>query len=134
MRKNGWEKRLADFLDSQKDSPFIWGKNDCVLFASKAANEIVERDLEPEILGYGEYNKAKAIAILREHGGEISGIFDKHFKRKLKTMAQRGDIAVVKYNGDKAAGVVIGRMVICKTVDGLINVPMNDAITVWGVE
>ena len=134
MRKQGWEKRLADFLHAQRDLPFIWGKNDCVLFTSKAANEITERDLEPEMLGYGEYNKKKAVEILKEHGGEISGIFDKHFKRKLKTMANRGDIALVKHNNEKAAGVVIGKYVVCKTLGGLINVPVNDAIIVWGVD
>jgi hypothetical protein len=134
MRKQGWEKRLTDFLEAQRKLPFVWGQNDCVLFASKAANEVVDRDLTPEMLGYGEYDKARAIEILREHGGDISGIFDKHFKRKVKSMAQRGDIALVKHKDQKAAGVIVGRYVMCKTLDGMINVPMNDAIIVWGVE
>lgn len=134
MRVQGWERRLADFLEGQKNQPFEWGKNDCILFASKAADQVTDRDLVPEMLGYGEYDKARAVEILREHGGDISGIFDKHFKRRIKAMAKRGDIALVKRGATKAAGVVVGRFVICKTAEGVVNVPIKDALMIWGVD
>jgi len=85
VRVQGWEKRLADFIDAQKDTPFEWGKNDCVIFTVMSANEIVDRDLKSELETYGAYDKEKAIDILRGHGGSISTVFDLHFKRKLKS-------------------------------------------------
>lgn len=135
MRIQGWEKRLADYFYLQKDRPFEWGKNDCILFSAHAVALILDRDIDGEILGYGEYDKDRALELLRKYGGSISGILDNHFKRKdNKYLASRGDIATVSDNGTEATGVVYGRSVICKTIDGLKYIPIEKITTVWSVE
>lgn len=134
MRKQGWEKRLEDYFGAQWDLPFIWGENDCVLFAANAAQLLVDRDLMPEIMSYKPYDKARAVELIRDAGGSIINIFDKHFPQKLKKFAQRGDIAVVKHGGMEAAGVVSGRYVICKAQHGLTFINIADAIKCWSVE
>ena len=136
MKKQGWEKSLDDYIQGQRHTKFEWGKNDCVLFAARAA--LAQGvDTVQEIENYGEYDKAKAIEILRNHGGDLSALFDKRFKRRYpKSRAMRGDIALVIVDGVKAAGVIdgTGRHVAIKTYDGVRHVPLADALIVWGVE
>jgi hypothetical protein len=136
MRCEGWEKKLSDYLEAQAKTPFVWGENDCVLFAAKAAQEILTgRDIAGEISSYGEYNEQTAADIITQHGGSLAGIFDKHFSRKHKHTVQRGDIAIIDFNGQEAAGVVSGRYVFCKSLSGRL-VPINiiNILTAWEVE
>jgi hypothetical protein len=76
------KKRLADYFELQKDRPFVWGENDCILFSANAVSLLLDRDIIGEISEYGTYDRELALEILSRHGGQISGILDKHFKRK----------------------------------------------------
>ena len=135
MRVQGWEKRLADYFELQKDRPFVWGENDCILFSANAVSLILDRDIIGEIAEYGTYDKQLALEILQRHGGEISGILDKHFKRKTNHLrAKRGDIATVQDGDTEATGIVYGHHVICKTLTGLKHVSINNIVTLWEVE
>ncbi len=33
----GWDIRLANWIDSVRDEPFRWGPHDCITFANNAA-------------------------------------------------------------------------------------------------
>lgn len=137
MRKQGWETALAEYIAKQQDTPFVWGQNDCILFASRAADIILERDLLPEIAKYGEYDEGMALEILKQHGGAVEGIFDRHFKRYENTAeAKRGDIAIVEWHGIKAAGIIdtSGRKVSCKTEKGIIAIPVSFIVCAWNIE
>lgn len=136
MRIQGWEKALEQYIQEQKNSHFVWGANDCVLFSARAANAIVEHSLDDQINSYGNYNEESAIDLIRRHGG-ISGIIDKHFKRYAKPlMAKRGDIVLVKIDGHKACGIIdnTGRNAICKTMDGIRSISINKALLAWEVQ
>lgn len=132
MRKQGWEIILDDYITTQKAIPFVWGHTDCVLFAANCANAILEQDLSPQIAAYGDYDEAAALEYVRACNG-IAGIFDRHFTRRPVKTAQRGDIVVMNFNGTKAAGICNGRLAVCKTIDGIIFVPMIHALAAWEV-
>ena len=136
MKKQGWETELEKYIEQQRSEPFVWGKNDCVLFAAKAA-KVQGVETGPDMESYGEYDKARALEILREHGGDIAALFDKRFNRRFpKASAKRGDIALIEIDGHKAAGIVdlTGRQVAVKTVDSLRHIPIAKALIVWGVD
>lgn len=133
MRKQGWEVILQQYIDTQRDMPFAWGVNDCVLFSANAANAILEEDLQPQIDSYGDYDEDMGKALILECNG-IAGIFDRHFKRKPIKTANRGDIVLVKYEGNKVAGICNGRNVICKTHTGIKFIPIDLALAAWSVE
>jgi hypothetical protein len=135
MRVQGWEKRLADYFELQKDRPFVWGENDCILFSANAVSLLLDRDIIGEISEYGTYDRELALEILSRHGGQISGILDKHFKRKPNVLkAKRGDIALVELDGTEYTGIVYGHSVICKTTTGLKHISVNNISVLWEVE
>jgi hypothetical protein len=138
MRKQDWEKRLAMYLHSEKETPFVWGQNDCITFSAKAAIEILEDDQsrKDQLSAYKLDSEETANAIISQYGS-MEAIFDRHFKRRVnKSLMKRGDICMVLFNGIKAAGVLdtTGRKVSCKTVAGLIFVPVGKITTIWDIE
>lgn len=137
MRKQGWEKLLADYLHEQRDIPFEWGVSDCILFAAHGADLILEKDYSEEIELCGGYDEKGACEILEMHGGDIEGIFDEYFERHDNIlMARRGDVAVIEYCEIAQAGIIntSGTHVSVKTEKGLFNVPIRKIRTVWRVE
>lgn len=139
MRKQGWEKRLSDFLSAEREAPFVWGKNDCIAFAAKAANEVVERDLMPEFDSYGAYDEKAAQEMLAKFDGDLCRFFDAHFRRRYNlNFIQRGDIVVIEFRGVRAAGVLdcSGRVIACKTLAGLLHVPLdkNKIVGAWDID
>lgn len=138
MRKQDWEKRLAMYLHSEKETPFVWGQNDCITFSAKAAIAMLEDGQKrlDELNAYNLDSEETAQTIIAEHGS-MEAIFDRHFKRRVnKALMKRGDICMVEFNGVKAAGVLdtTGRKVACKTVAGLIFVPVSKITNIWDIE
>lgn len=138
MRKQDWENRLAMYIDLQRGKPFIWGKNDCVIFAGTAADEILERDYSKELKKYvGKYTDKNHKKALSKFGDTVESVFDKYFKRyENKAFAKRGDIVTVNFKGERACGVIDtgGRSVVCKTYEGLRHIPVSFIETAWNIE
>lgn len=135
MRKQNWPVILEEYIQSHESSEFVWGANDCVLFSANCANALLEESLDEEIASYGQYDEAGAAQII-EQKGSMSAIMDAHFERYPSVaQAKRGDIVLVRIESGKAFGVVdgTGRRVACKTVDGLIFVPLLKGLRAWAV-
>lgn len=138
LRKQDWEKRLADYIDNQRNMPFVWGKNDCVIFAGKAANEILERNYTKDLKKYvGKYTDKTHKKALSDFGDTVESVFDAYFTRyENKAFAKRGDIVTVLFKGERACGVIDtgGRSVVCKTYNGLRHIPVSFIDTAWNIE
>ena len=59
MRHPDWPSRLVDFIESRRNSPFVWGSNDCLCFAADAliaamfaARPRLEAELATLVRGY----------------------------------------------------------------------------------
>lgn len=130
-RKENWAMLLSDYLKSRKAMPFIWGENDCLMFAAKAVEAITGESL---YAGYPVYaTEAEAVSILENHGGVV-GIISKSLGgggRNVLT-AKRGDVAIVKMP-EITAGIVddSGRSVALIAKEGLIRVPLSKAWRIW---
>lgn len=44
MRYPDWQKRFWAAMNEQRSSPFVWGANDCVLFAASMADAVSDSD------------------------------------------------------------------------------------------
>lgn len=133
MRKDGWEKLLSEYIETERSKPFEWGTRDCVTFTARAIGVVSDIDVEAIISTYGQYDKIEAARILLGKNNDICAFFDEHLKRKPKAQAKRGDVACVSIDGRNTLGIVDGRRVICKTEDDVLFVPVVGALVVWGV-
>jgi hypothetical protein len=128
MRYEDWEKRLNDYLNTV--GPFEWGANDCCLFAANAVMAMTGEDYAKEYRGY---KTAKgALGKLKDLG--VEGVATKALgESKPPLFAQRGDVVAVKTNEEIALGICIGAKIAAVGQDGLVMLPMSQAIQAWSV-
>ena len=129
MRIDGWELRLQEKIDNVQ--PFEWGTNDCCMFAVSVVEAITGVDHGIAYRGYK--TKRGAASRLLKAGGTESIATDALGAPKSYKFARRGD--VVSYNAveEIALGICIGDKIAAVSDNGLILLPMNQAINAWSV-
>lgn len=126
-------QQLNNLLKNHKDQPFVWGKNDCCLFAANTVLATTGKDLAAEFRG--KYRtKMGAARILKKHGYQS---IEQLLNAKLGTpiaplTATTGDVALIEnYDQERSAGIVFRSSVYCVGLRGLIQVPLSSVIYVW---
>jgi hypothetical protein len=129
MRLDNWEKLLNDYLFQV--GPFEWGANDCCLFAANGVLAMTGKDYAAEYRGY---KTAKgAFSRLQKNGG-VQGLATKAWgAAKPALMAKRGDPVLFDSGDGLALGLCIGAKIAAVGQDGLVMLPMNQAIEAWSV-
>jgi hypothetical protein len=134
VRLADWPERLAALLFVRLSSPFIWGANDCCLFAADAVQATTGTD--PAAHLRGSYSTAtQAARVLAEHGG-VRAIATQALGEPMPhaAMAQRGDVVCVPLDGRDTLGVVAGDGQWCAPGElGLVYRPMAEVQTAWRV-
>ena len=128
MRREDWEKRLMAYLEQV--GPFEWGENDCCLFA---ANGVLAMTGEDYAKPYRGYKTAKgALGKLKDLG--VDGVATKALgEPKQPAFAKRGDVVSFESGDGLALGLCIGAKIAAVGQDGLIMLPMSQAIQAWSV-
>lgn len=129
VRKQDWPERLGDFIEQRRDTPFVWGKSDCCLFAADGVEVITGIDFAEK--WRGKYSSALgAMRFVRQDGG-IDKLVSLESLPAL--MAQRGDVVMVGTQGDYALGVCLGRSLAAQGPDGVQFLPADRALLAWKV-
>ncbi|GGB15175.1 hypothetical protein GCM10011380_00730 [Sphingomonas metalli] len=99
-----WEERLHDYLAAQEGAEFVWGKNDCALFAAGAVQAMTGED--PATAYRGRYTTAAgSVRALKRYGaGTLVSTIDALFPQRDPGFARRGDLVMV----DGMVGVCVG--------------------------
>lgn len=120
-----WDLRLTQFIDANRNTPFEWGRWDCVMFASSAIETMTGiRVGENYAFKYNSPLTAARIlktsgfgsladAVLKETGGKIHPI----------PAMGRGDIVVLPESNEHpvgACGVCIGSWTAFPVLHGLV--------------
>lgn len=130
VRLEGWEMRISQYIKENENTPFEWGKNDCVLFIGKAVEIITGANY------YSQFNystKEEAEKIIKENNG-IQGLLTKYIGKPHNNykFACRGDIVLMRLP-DITCGVVddSGMKIACLSEKGLVRLPLNKAWRVF---
>lgn len=128
MRHEDWEKRLNQHLESV--GPFEWGANDCCLFAANAVLAITGDDYAKPYRGY----KTAKGALSRLKGIGVAGVATKALGApKAAVFAKRGDVVSFDSGDGIALGVCVGAKIAAVGQDGLVMLPMSEALQAWSV-
>ena len=129
MRPPDWPERLARYIDSRAAEPFAWGENDCASFASAWVEQ-----MRGETIGLPPHGTAASAAqSLRARGGLEAAASDVLGVPIDAMLAQRGDIAMVRIAGRESLSVVVGEYAAGPGPNGVVLVPMADAVVAWRV-
>ena len=133
MRAQDWDIRLAQAINDRRDTQFVWGKNDCCLFAADCAIAMTGTDFAREFRG--KYDSAfSAARQIAQRGGfraMISGLLGAEIPL---AMAQRGDVVMIEQDGQYALAICDGARLAAAGPDGLVWLAASAGITAWRVE
>ena len=94
MKKLNWVLDLLALIEERKSAPFIWGQNDCVLFAADCI--VVMGNVDPAAASRGKYKTEQGA---KRHLASVYGDLYKAWDSKLERLdninfVQNGDVAV----------------------------------------
>jgi len=130
-----WPERLAKFIDAARMKPFVWGENDCCLFAMDCVAAITGQDLAQPYRGYT--SQTQALRLLNRSGG-IAGIADavaaKYDIPEITPLtAQRGDVCLFDIGRGDTLGIRAGEYIYAPGFKGLIGFPALQAVRAWRI-
>lgn len=134
-RLSDWPERLAGKINASRNQPFVWGENDCCLFAMDCVNAITGVDLAKPYRGYS--TQIQALRMLNKNGG-VAGIADvvaeKYNIPEIQPLkAQRGDVCLFDIGRGDTLGIVAGEHIFAPGADGLIGFPILQAVRTWRI-
>lgn len=132
LRKDGWESRLAELIESKRNIPFCWQTNNCLGFVAEAEIAVQGFTEFPEALR-PMTNKFSAMRIIKKNADSLDDWIDQKYQRISILSAQRGDICMIETPEGAAVGVCIGHNATFVGQDGLEFVPMSLTIKAWRV-
>lgn len=136
-RYQNWPERASAYLEKRKNDPFIWGVNDCVLFAADGIIEMTGVDPVPELRGgpstalgvarrmqeaYGSADVSEAARVAGQRVG---------FPEISWKMAQRGDVVLLENSGRPCLGICWGRETFAPGPERCMSAPTKTALLAW---
>jgi hypothetical protein len=135
MKVKGWEGRLITYLNTVRSRPYKSSELDSAMFPAGAVFEMTGVDHAAAFRG--KYKTIRAgKAMLKRQGVadyvELAAkLFDEH---PSPLMAQRGDLVAVPHDdGVISLGIVQGERVYMMGLNGLVMVPVTQAVRAFKV-
>jgi hypothetical protein len=115
---------LAEYIMKHMETPFEWGKHDCVLFTAGWINIKSGKDM---LDGVPKWNSAKGALRLLKNLGGVRSVVDSRLKRIPVNSACDGDIALF----GKALCIYSGQHVVGAGPEGLEFIDRGEATCAW---
>lgn len=149
MRKENWEKILAEKIEEHRNVPFYWGESDCLywtgdllkaLTGSWPVEEYMKKTGKTEPTYSTHRGMKKAV---KSYGFEtftemMHEIFGKAYKKYDSVLyAKRGDLLAKMMPAPVnmfALGINTGRKVMFKTIQGTLWFELRECDFAWRVE
>ena len=141
QRRSDWQQIFDEFLRTNQNRPFAYGKWDCCLFVCDAIIEITGIDLAAPYRGKYSNLKGALHAISEKLGtASIQAVAENaaaahHMLEVPVSHAHRGDMVLVGRGRDHSLGLIAlnGRDVIVTSKRGLWRLPLSCAVRAWRV-
>lgn len=124
-----WQRRLQALVSARLRAPFVWGGNDCFIFALDAVEAVTG---EPCGAQYRTYKTEQGAArVIKRHGGMAAG-GDLCFGERISpTQARVGDIGLVVNMERECFAVCGGSHWMATGLHGLKVLPIGAAAVAW---
>ncbi len=136
-RVKNWPKKLSDYIDAHKVTPFEFGIFDCGHFANGAIKVVTGKD---PLSADSYIDEAQKDATVESYGG-IENMSDvlmcaAGFRETSPKLAGRGDVVMLRNgDGNPIVGVIgIDSTPLVPNVRGLTRLRRTDILRAWRVE
>jgi hypothetical protein len=133
-----WEARLRAAIVAAETRRFRWGEFDCCLWACDVVALLRGVDLAASFRGRYDNARGAARALRTFSGGGLDAtatkIAEAHGFREIPvSLAQRGDVALIKTPQGDALAIVLGLCAAAPGPRGLSRIRTIDAARAWAV-
>lgn len=118
-----WSSRLQRLILARRRAPFVWGANDCFLFAADCAEACTGHDPAAE-LRYAYATEREALRKMQEVGDLITLAATRFGPEVPPALAQRGDVGLTVQAGRLLLCVCNGLTWLAPTAEGLAEAPV----------
>lgn len=130
IRLPDWEPRFASVLAYHQKLPFVYGGNDCMIFAGHCIEALTGEDLYSDHLGkYATADESKAYLKSLSFASSTA-FFNSFLEQKEPAYCQRGDIIL---DSEGWIAVCIGATAVSPGEMGLIRHPQQFWSKAWAV-
>lgn len=127
-----WQSRLDELVRSRRNAPFVWGENDCALFAADCV--IAVCDIDPAAILRGTYADQSSAAELVTAMGGLHGIASGSLGDECDVvMARPGDIGLVAHSEGETLCVCLGSFWMAPGPSGLVRFRSEHVSHAWRV-
>lgn len=133
-RYSDWPERLAHFIQDRTHQTFAYGRHDCGLLVADWVRAATGTDPAADLRG--RYRSvAGSVAVVRRAGhADLTELVTARLGPPLAPLlARRGDIVELPGDSGPALGICIGMDAVAMGPDGLVTVPMANAVRAWRV-
>lgn len=132
MRKEGWERLLAEFVEQRLNDTFQYGVRDCCLFVCDGIEAMTGTD--PGSRWRGLYTSEKgARRVLRDNGG-VAGLAGLVLGAPVvAALAGRGDVVLIDTPDGEALALCIGAQIAAQGREGIEFHALASAKSAWKV-
>jgi hypothetical protein len=138
IRRENWVILLDEYLQWKETVPFVFGANDCCLFAAGAVQAITGIDLAVAFRGKYKTEATAIRALKRYAGGGVRELMERMASENslLETSPlslSRGSVALIQHEGRDSLGIIslTGMHIVAPGIAGTVHLPLNRAITGW---
>ncbi len=127
--------QFESFIADKRDLPFVWGKQDCCLFAADWVLTMTEIDPALKLRGKYRTEIGAKRALKRAGFSSIEDIANDRFGESIAPLQlSRGDIVLVmNHINEPTLGIVWGPTVWVMTPSGVSHLAVNQVIKGWRV-
>jgi hypothetical protein len=131
MRHHDWPERLAEYIESVREEPFVYGSHDCCQFAGKGVEAITGENPAAKWT-YGSETGAKRF--IAKAGGLDKLLIEALGDPIHVSSAGRGDVVVAELENGLTVGLCLGRVIVFAAEPlGLMFMPREAATMAWRI-
>jgi hypothetical protein len=137
-RPENWPALLWRFVQDRQSKPFVWGEQDCCLFAADWVHELHGIDLAADVRG--AYASALGAARIVGHGFTLATFVGDRlaahgFEKSPVLGASRGDVVAAHVGAYSRLcfGVVVDHRAAFPAPAGLMAISLNQSAHCWKI-
>lgn len=129
-RRIDWPEKLAEYIESRRDEPFVWGTHDCAQFAA-AAIEVMCFDNPAAPWAYASEAEAQALIVA---AGSLEALVTQALGPAVHpSRAGRGDVVLATLELGDTVGVCLGNDCAFAADPGVTFRPRTVATLAWKI-
>ena len=132
MKHLDWEIRLSALVAERIDEPFVWGANDCALFAADCIEAMTGIDPAGSVRGQWGC-EGEAVRVIAKQGGLGAYVARLGLSEVPPLCAQRGDLVLHRRDGCDALAICLGDKLVGPSDSGLLFFGLGNGERAWRV-